>query len=192
MAEDLKPSFDDFEFSEQEIEEIGDQMVVLVKWRSAMAQQGIKVLSLGLSAEEEISLANEWYKKAKPYVAILAVPTEGDIAEWNSLTREQQLKVLQEVSHHPDSITPTNVTMADIKARLRHSIEDPRSNVQGSDVRRRLDILYSNHFGCERAAMICAAEGLNLSERMTKIIKDDSLSNDKKREVIRAIFKSQN
>ena len=49
----------------------------------------------------------------------LAVPTEDEVSAWNALTREQQLKALQAVSHHPDSTTPSGRSMGDIKQYLR-------------------------------------------------------------------------
>ena len=45
-----------------------------------------------------------------------ATPSEADIAAWNELTRDEQLRRMREYLSHPDCSTPSNSTMADILA----------------------------------------------------------------------------
>lgn len=50
-----------------------------------------------------------------------AVPTPEDDAVWNAMTREQKLQALQDLAHHPDTTTTTDITVAEIVARSRAS-----------------------------------------------------------------------
>ena len=45
-----------------------------------------------------------------------ATPSEPDIAAWNELTRDEQLRRMREYLSHPDCSTVSNSTMADILA----------------------------------------------------------------------------
>ena len=45
-----------------------------------------------------------------------ATPSDADIAAWNELTRDEQLRRMREYLSHPDCSTVSNSTMADILA----------------------------------------------------------------------------
>lgn len=47
-----------------------------------------------------------------------AMPTEADLAEWQAMTRDEQLAAFQELANHPDASTPTDSTVADILAKV--------------------------------------------------------------------------
>ncbi len=48
-----------------------------------------------------------------------ATPTEQEIAAWNELSREEQLKRYREFFSHPDTMTDCGQTMDDILAEAR-------------------------------------------------------------------------
>ncbi len=55
----------------------------------------------------------------KQKISSWAVPTPEDEALWEKMTREEQLAALREMANHPDTNTPTDVTVAEILERTR-------------------------------------------------------------------------
>lgn len=57
-----KQSFDELEFTDSQVLEMNNQLKIIVTWRKSMAEQGIKVLALGLTPEEELHQAMQWHQ----------------------------------------------------------------------------------------------------------------------------------
>ena len=56
-----------------------------------------------------------------------AAPSDEDIAAWNALTRDEQLRRMRAYLTHPDCSTPSNSTVEEIVARAQAKI-DARKN----------------------------------------------------------------
>ena len=56
-----------------------------------------------------------------------ATPSEADIAAWNELTRDEQLRRMREYLTHPDCSTPSNMMVDGILTRAQ-SRDDPYKN----------------------------------------------------------------
>ena len=61
---------------------------------------------------ETLTRPNKVMNKVMPS----ATPSEADIAAWNELTRDEQLRRMREYLSHPDSSTVSGDSMADILA----------------------------------------------------------------------------
>jgi hypothetical protein len=48
-----------------------------------------------------------------------AMPTDADLAEWQAMTRDEQLAAFQALAHHPKTMTPSNRTVDEILADVR-------------------------------------------------------------------------
>ena len=60
----------------------------------------------------------------RPYkVMPSATPSDADIAAWNELTRDEQLRRMREYLSHPDCSTPSNMTVDEIVARAQARID---------------------------------------------------------------------
>jgi hypothetical protein len=57
-----------------------------------------------------------------------ATPTEAEIAAWEGLTPEEQLRRLREALEHPDCKTPSQDSMADILARAKSLAAERRGD----------------------------------------------------------------
>ena len=56
-----------------------------------------------------------------------ATPSDADIAAWNELPRDEQLRRMREYLSHPDCSTVSNITLDEIVARAQARI-DARKN----------------------------------------------------------------
>jgi uncharacterized protein YbaP (TraB family) len=55
-----------------------------------------------------------------------ATPTDEEIAAWNELPRDEQLRRLRLDLTHPDACVPSTHSMADIWAKIRERRNSPR------------------------------------------------------------------
>lgn len=65
MTETRQPNLADptFEPTDEQINEVLRDAARLARWRAAMAAQGIKVLSMGMSIEDQARLADAWQRE---------------------------------------------------------------------------------------------------------------------------------
>jgi hypothetical protein len=57
-----------------------------------------------------------------------ATPTEAELAAWEALPRDEQVRRLRACLTHPDATTPSNVTMSDILVRAHARLDAKQNN----------------------------------------------------------------
>lgn len=88
-------------------------------FQSAIASGGAVGYLESLLEPREKSCYNEPMNEVAEKLSSLALPSETDDTVWNGMTRDEQLKVYQDLANHPDTTTPSDATVAEIVERTR-------------------------------------------------------------------------